>query len=183
VRALTELVLLRHAETTWNAAGRWQGQADPPLSERGRAQVQAAAPELANGGFAGLYTSDLRRASETAAMLGRALGLIPQPDPRLREFHVGLWSGLTHAQIEAGWPGQYARFRMRELDFRPGGGEAPEELVERIEAAFDDIAGRHPDGRVLVVSHGGVARSLAGASLENLEPLSLRRGASGWMPA
>lgn len=179
MRALTELVLLRHAESTWNAEGRWQGQADPPLCERGRAQVEAAAPGLANGGFAGLYTSDLRRASETAAILGGALGLVPRPDPRLREFHVGLWSGLTHAEIEARWPGQYARFRIRELDFRPGGGETPQELQQRVEAAFDDIAARHPDARVLVVSHGGVARSL-GAPLENLGQLPLRRGQAGW---
>ena len=183
MRALTELVLLRHAETTWNAAGRWQGQADPPLSDRGRAQVDAVAPELANAGFAGLYTSDLRRAHETADILGRALGLEPRPDTRLREFHVGLWSGLTHPEIEAGWPGQYARFRIRELDFRPGGGESPEELMHRVHAVFDDIARAHPEQRVLVVSHGGVARSLAGAALENRGTLPLRRGAAGWGPA
>jgi broad specificity phosphatase PhoE len=180
----TELILIRHAESQWNLERRWQGQADPPLSERGRDQVRAAVSRIAELQPAALYTSDLRRAQQTALILGRRIGLEPQLEPRLREFNVGVWSGLTKPEIERRWPGQQARFSFRELDFRPGGGESPRELMARVHEALDEIAGRHPGQRVALVSHGGVAKSLSGSGLENLGALHLRRGEAGrWAPA
>jgi len=180
----TELILIRHGESQWNVEGRWQGQADPPLSERGRTQARDAVERIAGLEPAALYTSNLCRAHETALILGRRIGLEPRIEPRLREFHVGVWSGLTKPEIERRWPGQYARFSFRELDFRPGGGESPRELMARVQAALDEIASRHSGLRVVMVSHGGVAKSLSGSGLVNLGALHLRRGESGrWEPA
>ena len=180
---MAEIVLVRHGESEWNARGLWQGQADPPLSPRGRHQAEHAAGRFALLAPAALYTSDLARARQTAEILGRALALEPRPERRLREFHVGVWAGLSVAEIEAGWPGQYARFRAREPDVRPGGGESPRELLARVRAALDAIAARHPGETVIAVSHGGVARSLARASLEHLDALRLRRAPDGgWSP-
>jgi broad specificity phosphatase PhoE len=180
----TELILIRHGESVWNVEGRWQGQADPPLSERGRSQARDAVWRIAALEAEALYSSNLRRAHETALILGRRIGLEPRVEPRLREFNVGVWSGLTKPEIERRWPGQYARFSFRELDFRPGGGESPRELMARVHEALDEIAHRHAGQRVLLVSHGGVAKSLSGSGLENLGALHLRRGEAGrWKPA
>lgn len=177
----TELILIRHGESVWNAERRWQGQADPPLSERGRAQARAAGAAIAALGPQQLYASDLVRAFETATILGQELGLEPSAEPRLREFHVGEWSGLTMAEIDTRWPGEYARFRNREPDLRPGGGESPRELMQRVLAALGDIAARHPGERVAVVSHGGVARSLTSVVLENLGFVRLgHAGGDAW---
>ena len=84
-------LLIRHAESAWNAAGRWQGQADPPLSPLGREQARAVARELAEAKLDVLLASDLCRALETARRVGAPHGLVPTPDPRLRELDVGRW--------------------------------------------------------------------------------------------
>ena len=180
---MSELLFVRHAESEWNAAGLWQGHADPPLSARGRAQAEEMAQRLAGERFAALYTSDLVRARETAAALGRALALEPRPESRLREIHVGAWTGLSHAEIEAHWPQEYARFLRRDDEARAPGGETRRELRERVRAALEEIAARHPGGRIVVVTHRGVVRSVSpGTGLENAGTLCVRRAGGGWAP-
>lgn len=174
------IVLLRHAESEWNALGRWQGQADPPLSSRGWDRAHALAAELDGTSFAALYASDLSRARDTAGVLGRALGLEPRFEPRLRELHVGAWSGLSRAAIEARWPAEVARVLDMDPEVRPGGGETPRELVRRASAALASMAARHPGGRVLAVTHGGLVRSLTGRRLRHLETVTVTRRGSGW---
>jgi broad specificity phosphatase PhoE len=90
----TSFLLIRHAESEWNAAGRWQGHGDPPLSARGREQAAALARELEGEGVEVLIASDLARSAQTAAILGARWGLAPTPDARLREIDVGRWTGL-----------------------------------------------------------------------------------------
>src|SRR5690606_25454710 len=102
--AAREIWLIRHAESAWNAMGLWQGHADPGLSARGIAQAEALARELAGSGIEAIVASDLRRARETARILGAALGLEPAIDARLRERDLGTWSGLTTPQIAGRWP-------------------------------------------------------------------------------
>ena len=89
------LLLIRHAESSWNVAGRWQGHGDPPLSDRGRVQANALARELARETIDVLVSSDLRRAAETAAILGQARGLPPELNPGVRELDPGDWAGLA----------------------------------------------------------------------------------------
>src|SRR5438093_548398 len=103
--AVTRILLVRHGQSVWNADGRWQGQADPPLSDVGVDQAAAAADSDAVDGVRALYSSDLERARHTAQLLGVRLGLDPVVDVRLRERHAGGWEGCTRAEIEAGWPG------------------------------------------------------------------------------
>ncbi|MGH2760212.1 MAG: histidine phosphatase family protein, partial [Actinomycetota bacterium] len=111
---MTRLLLIRHAESQWNAQGRWQGLADPELSERGRAQALAAASRLA-GTVERIVASDLRRAAETADIIGDTLGLGPvERRAELREIDVGRWSGLTRAEIEERWPDGIARWNRGE---------------------------------------------------------------------
>jgi len=154
------LLLVRHAESVWNAEGRWQGQADPGLSGRGRVQAAELAGRLAAERIEIVVASDLERAAETARIVAAALGLVPHLDARLREHHVGAWSGLTHAEIATRWPEDYARFRAGDADLRPGGGESRRELAARAIRAAAELAAEHPDRRLAFVSHAGFLRAL-----------------------
>jgi broad specificity phosphatase PhoE len=150
---VTRILLVRHGQSVWNADGRWQGQADPPLSDIGVDQAAAAADSDAVDGVRALYSSDLERARRTAQLLGVRLGLDPVVDVRLRERHAGGWEGRTRAEIEAGWPG------FLESGKRPEGYEPDASVLERALAALAAIASAH-DGDVLVVTHGGVVRTV-----------------------
>ena len=161
---MADLLFIRHGESIWNAAGRWQGQADPPLSEVGRRQADALADGLRGESLALLAASDLVRAAETARMVGEALGLTPRLVPELRELDVGIWSGLRHAEIEARFPDELARFRAGDLEVRPGGGESRAEFRRRVCGALDRLFADAPGG-VAVVSHLGVLRAVRPAAV------------------
>jgi broad specificity phosphatase PhoE len=166
----TRFLLIRHAESVWNASGRWQGQADPPLSERGRRQAEAVAADLARTRFDVLISSDLARALETARIIGRATGVEPHVDRRLRELDVGAWAGLGREEIARVAPERLARFESGDPDARPGGGETRREIRQRVRRTFADLASRHAGRRVAVVTHLGVIRALLrGRDLGNAE--------------
>jgi len=165
------LLLIRHAESSWNAAGRWQGHGDPPLSDRGRAQADALARELARETIDVLVSSDLRRAAETAAILGQARGLQPQLNPRLRELDLGDWEGLTSDQIERTAGDVLRRLNDGDLDVRPGGGENLRELEQRALLVVTELVDAHPGRRLAIVTHLGVIRALLG------KPRGVTRGA------
>ena len=154
----TFICLVRHGETAWNAEGRFQGQTDVPLDERGRIQAAELAERLAaEPPFAAIYASDLVRASETASIVGRRLGLPVTPEPGLREIDVGSWSGLRRAEIEVRWPDALGRWVAGE-DAHDG--ESRGALAARVERAALALGSRHPGQRLLLVAHGGVIRSL-----------------------
>jgi probable phosphoglycerate mutase len=157
----TRLLLLRHAQSTWNAAGRWQGWADPPLSEQGRAQAEKAAAELAGEPFATVVSSDLVRARQTADVLAHALDLGPVTiDAGLRERDVGAWSGCTTAEIDERWPGVLDDWRAGRLTSPPDG-EDHAAFAARVVPAVEHAARRGAGGAaVLVVTHGGVIRAV-----------------------
>ena len=142
---MTTLLLVRHGETDWNAERRWQGHADVPLNDRGREQARALAEQLAGEQIDAIYTSDLSRARVTADAVGTRLGVEVVTDPDLREIDVGAIEGLTAEEAKAfeGWQG-----------------EPIEAHAERVLRAVQRIAERHPDGRVLVVTHGGSMRRI-----------------------
>ena len=155
-------LLLRHGQSTWNADGRWQGWADPSLSEAGREQAEAAAALLAGAGETfpgGVVSSDLARARETADIVATAMSLGDvRLDPALRERDVGAWSGLTTAQIEARWPGWLDAWRRGELASPPGG-EDDRHFVSRTLAATERHAAT-ATGDLLLVVHGGLIRAV-----------------------
>lgn len=158
---MTRLLLVRHGESIWNADGRWQGQADPPLSDRGRHQATSAAAGI--GTVDAIVTSDLERAAETGALLGRALGIEPVVvEPRLRERDAGPLSGLTRTEIHEAFP---HLLPDDPAGFHPGpdghpawpdGWEPDDVLWGRVEVALLAIGRLVPDGDVVVVTHGGV---------------------------
>jgi broad specificity phosphatase PhoE len=162
-------LLLRHAQSEWNALGLWQGQADPPLSAHGRRQAAVAATRIASelwfDGFDLVVSSDLARAAQTAEILGEELGLDHSPvlDEGLREYDAGEWSGHTLAEIEARWPGEVERFTQGLVSSPPGGEDRRSfdarvaEAAHRLAALADRTGARG----LLVVAHGGVVGAVA----------------------
>jgi len=149
----TRLILIRHGQTEWNAAGRWQGQADPPLNAIGRAQAERAAGELAAQHIDALISSDLRRARETADVLAARLGLRVQLEPRLREINLGDWQGLYTDEIDRRWPREKQQWHAAPLSVRPPHGETIDELAARVLAAVDDLARQYANQRIALVAH------------------------------
>lgn len=172
--AHTRFLLLRHAQSTWNAVGRWQGWGDPPLSQEGRLQASRAAEWLGATwpSLAEVVSSDLRRARDTAGPMAQRLRLGPVVlDQGVRERDLGEWTGLTAEQIEAAWPGQLARFRDGSL-VRPPRGESTAELTARAMAALERLRDRCPGRDLLVVCHGGVVRAVEAHLGAPPEPLA-----------
>lgn len=168
----TLFVLVRHAESVWNAARRWQGHADPPLSARGREQAARLARALAGERFDVFLSSDLARARETAAAVARVLGREPQVDPVFRELDVGRWTGLVREEIERDDAALLRRFDSEAPDVRAGGAETRSELRDRVRRAAAAWAAARPGGRILLVTHLGVIRALVpGAMPANAELL------------
>ncbi|HEV2475845.1 MAG TPA: histidine phosphatase family protein [Candidatus Dormibacteraeota bacterium] len=154
--ATTRLVLVRHGQSTWNREHRIQGQLDPPLSPEGLRQAELLAHRLAPRRFAGFYTSDLKRALQTAGAIGASIGQVPTPEPSLREIYLGDWEGLTTSDIAERYPEAWAAWvENPDWDVVPGG-EGAALFQARIAAAIADIGERHPHGDVLMVTHGGV---------------------------
>lgn len=165
---MAHVLLVRHGESAWNAEGRWQGQADPPLTDLGLRQAALAAHAV--GSVEAVVASDLQRASVTADVMAEALGVGPVVvDPGWRERSVGEWSGLTRQEIHQRWPGclsdDSVRTRLRRVDGslaerRPPGWESDEHLLERTLAALRRLVAPTGDGDVLVITHGGVIYNL-----------------------
>ncbi len=149
---MTLLYLVRHGRTDWNDTGRFQGQSDPPLNERGRQQAREVATALAGIPFQAVYSSDLRRARQTAQELVARTGLPLRFDRRLREIALGEWEGLVAVDVASRWPALWEAWVRRPSTVRPPGGESLLELEARIRAALDEIASRHR-GTVAVFTH------------------------------
>ena len=155
-------MLVRHGATEWNETKRAQGQADVPLSERGRAQAAAIGNELADWDIGAVYSSDLERASATAQVIASRHGLEVTEDSGFREVDQGEWTGLTTTEIKRRWPELWGP--ARHYTARPGG-ESPAEVRERALAALRRVVESHPDEMVVVVSHGGTIRWLSAEAM------------------
>jgi broad specificity phosphatase PhoE len=165
--SLQRLVLLRHGQTDYNVAGRMQGHIDSQLTEAGLAQAAAVAPEIARIAPDRLISSDLRRAVDTADIVGAACGLPVKLDPRLRETHLGEWQGRTVPEIEETWPGVIAAWRS-DPAWRPPGGESRVDVVRRAGPVVDELDEEFasvPDATVLLVAHGGLIAGLVSGLL------------------
>ncbi len=151
------LLLLRHGRTAWNLERRVQGQLDASLDETGHAQARAVAKEIAAHRPALLWSSDLARASDTAAYVGEASGLEVVTDPRLREYHLGALQGSTYAEIAETQPEVFAGFRRG--DFEAADGESTAEVAARMGAVLRELLDATPSGRLgVAVSHGAAIR-------------------------
>ena len=155
------LLLIRHAESEWNARGLWQGWGDPPLTRAGHAQAADLAARLeARGGIHVVVSSSLRRALQTAEPVAAALGLAVAADVRMRELGVGHWEGRTRTEIEQSDPHGLAAFDSGDPGATAGGSESMQTLAARTRPALAEHLGRVGDGDLAVVVHLGVLRTL-----------------------
>lgn len=155
-----DLIVIRHAQSEWNAIGRWQGHSDPPLSALGQAQAADLARELASTSPDRIEVSDLLRARQTAAALLKQWNAPARTDSRYRELDLGEWSGLTRQEIEARDPAILKPFDARVLSAAAPGGESREQFYGRVEAALVDLCERCAGETVAIVTHGGFVYSL-----------------------
>lgn len=150
------IILVRHGETEWNSLRRIQGQLDIPLNEVGHGQARAVARRLGATPVVAVYTSDLARSSQTAEPIAAACGVAARLDRRLRERHFGQLQGCYYEALQKSDPERHRRMQARDLEFDMDGGETLPDLHRRVTEALHDIVARHPEGTVVVVTHGGV---------------------------
>ena len=152
----TRIIAIRHGETAWNVDTRIQGHLDIPLSANGRWQAERLAEALRDEPLTAIYASDLTRAWETAAYVGRATGVNVTPEIGLRERGFGDFEGKTFAEIEVLLPEQSLRWRTRDPEFSPAGGETLVALRARVVEAAQRLASQHPGEQIALIGHGGV---------------------------
>lgn len=166
---MTLLTVIRHGQTEWNAEGRIQGHTDTELSAEGRRQAHEVAVRLAATNFDFIYSSDLRRARDTAKPLAQRQALPINEEQGLREWHMGQYEGMTHTLAKTRGGSDYERFRRFEPGYAVPGGEPYNDFRDRVLLAVQTIAQRHPDHHVAIFTHGGVVLTL----LRHLDRLPL----------
>jgi probable phosphoglycerate mutase len=152
----TRLIAVRHGETAWNVDARLQGHLDIPLNERGHEQARRAARSLAEDRPDIVVSSDLSRAHATAQAIASFIGCPLVLEPELRERSFGSFQGMTHVEVAERWPDQALRWKSRDPDFAPGGGESLNVFYARCVNATLRIAQQYAGRTVVVVAHGGV---------------------------
>ncbi len=159
-RGDTHLLAIRHGETAWNSQGRFQGHLNSELNQEGLAQANALGARFVNERFDLLFSSDLGRALQTASAIAMCTGHEMVVEPRLRERNMGIFQGLTPAEVQARYPGEYARFSTRDPDYVIPEGESMRQFFERSVACFTELAARHAGLTLAAITHGGVLAML-----------------------
>ena len=156
-----QVILVRHGETDWNLAGRFQGHADLGLNAKGKSQAMGVAELLASEEVDVIFTSDLARAVETGRHIGAVHGVPLIMEPLLREISFGAWEGLTFRELQAEYPEVLKDWLQDPFTFRVPGGETAGELGERVLLAWDKILHESNSAQtVVIVAHAGPLRML-----------------------
>lgn len=161
----TRVIAIRHGETAWNAQLRMQGQIDIELNDTGHRQALRLAEALADSGITRLYASDLRRAMQTAQPIAARCGIALDTDRGLRERNFGVFEGQRWVDLERLWPDEARRWRERNGDFAPDGGESLAAFNARCVESATRLAARHPGETIALVVHGGVLDCLYRAAV------------------
>jgi broad specificity phosphatase PhoE len=159
---MTKVFIVRHGATDWNNLKRAQGHADIDLNDEGRKQAAETAQHLAGESLDAVYSSDLKRAVDTARPIADTHGLEVRTDARFREIDQGEWEGLHTDEIRTRWPTLWGPHRH--YNARPGG-ESPQQVRARALAGLKDAVAAHPNGTIVLVSHGGTIRWIAAEAL------------------
>jgi broad specificity phosphatase PhoE len=158
---MLKLYLVRHGQTAFNAQGRLQGWLDVPLDETGLAQAQQLAQHFCDQGIQVIYASPLVRAAHTAHVIAKACGCEVILDERLREYHMGDWSGLTRAEVLA----LSSTPEAADVELQIPNGESAHDAHARVATWLCDLLARHAEQTVLAVSHGGVLGAMLAVML------------------
>jgi broad specificity phosphatase PhoE len=158
--AMTEIWFVRHGQTDWNVAHRFQGQINTPLNANGFAQAKVLAETLVGHKFAALYSSDITRARQTAEIISARLGLPVQIEPFLREISQGRWQNLTLEEVAMRYPDEMRAVICDPAGTHAHGGESYYDVAARITSAADAMAAAHPEQKVLAVAHAAIIGSI-----------------------
>ena len=161
----TEIILIRHGETEWNSQKRMQGHSNSDLSSVGQAQIQALGQWMKNVPFDLIYSSDSLRAKQTAEAITQFSGHELQFDQRLREKNLGVFEGLTSEEARERHPEVFRLFKTAGSKYVIDEGESTQQLQDRALEIVDEIRIKHPEERVLLVTHGGFIRVVMKHSL------------------
>lgn len=169
---MTRIIFVRHGETDWNVARRYQGQTDIPLNDKGIYQAQLAAKRLAGEPIAAVYASDLQRAVYTAEVIAKEHQLTVTPMAEFREISFGEWEGSCFASLDTGAREQIDKIFTDPANIEVPGGENFQQVQARAVRGIEQLIAKHPDETVLVVSHGAAIRTILchalGMSLANV---------------
>ena len=152
---MAKLILIRHGETEWNATGRIQGHRPVSLNERGQQQAQAVAHRLKNEPFDALYSSDLKRTVQTADAIANLTHHPIHTDARVREWDLGILSGLTRAEAETQHPNAYAIYNDSRVNDPIPNGESIHNRYTRVTTCLEEISANHPNQTIIIITHGG----------------------------
>jgi probable phosphoglycerate mutase len=161
----TEIILIRHGETEWNSQKRMQGHSNSDLSSVGQAQIQALGQWMKNVPFDLIYSSDSPRAKQTAEAITQFSGHELQFDQRLREKNLGVFEGLTSEEARERHPEVFRLFKTAGSKYVIDEGESTQQLQDRALEIVNEIRIKHPEERVLLVTHGGFIRVVMKHSL------------------
>ena len=161
----TEIILIRHGETEWNSQQRMQGHSNSDLSSVGQAQIQALGQWMKNVPFDLIYSSDSLRAKQTAEAITQFSGHELQFDQRLREKNLGVFEGLTSEEARERHPEVFRLFKTAGSTYVIDEGESTQQLQDRALEIVNEIRIKHPEERVLLVTHGGFIRVVMKHSL------------------
>jgi len=161
----TEIILIRHGETEWNSQQRMQGHSNSDLSSVGQAQIQALGQWMKNVPFDHIYSSDSLRAKQTAEAITQFSGHELKIDLRLREKNLGVFEGLTSEEARERHPEVFRLFKTAGSKYVIDEGESTQQLQDRALEIVDEIRIKHPEERVLLVTHGGFIRVVMKHSL------------------
>jgi len=188
--SIKRVVFIRPGETDWNRDERHQGNVAIPLNEHGRQQARRLANYIRNMGITALYTSDTKRALETAELLAERLGFTPIVDARLREREIGLWQGLTKNEMETWYPADYAKLRADPQGYAVPGGESRADVQKRMVAFFEELQQKEQGETVGIISHTTAihellevltpGRSSDDIIVTNTSVTTIRHDTAGW---
>ena len=175
------VLLARHGQTDWNAAGKIQGVSDIPLNDRGREQALSLAERVRAEGVAVIYTSPLKRALETSEIVGAALGVGVRVAGELTELSFGDWEGCSWGEIGERWPAEFAAYAADRRNYAPPNGESYAAMLSRAKPFVGSLRARPGGGTALCVCHSAVMRGIlaeeAGFSVgESYKKLKLPNG-------
>lgn len=163
---MTKVIFIRHGETEWNFLGKYQGQAEVPLTEKGREQARLLAKNFPSDKLDAIYSSDLSRAMETAGFVADRFNIKVNPEPAFREMNFGDWEGLTYKEISARWQGEMEQFLKRPDILKVPNGENFPSLQQRATTKLYELIAKHDGQIIAVTAHGGVLRTLLADALE-----------------
>ncbi|MCR5756906.1 MAG: histidine phosphatase family protein [Selenomonas sp.] len=162
---MTKVIFIRHGQTEWNVTGRYQGQSDVELTEKGRQQAVQLADNFPVEKIDAIYASDLQRAMVTAETIAHKFGLSVQPEPAFRELSFGQWEGLTYQQIVANWEDAMVNFMQHPDIMEIPDGESFPEVQRRAMLRLQELIREHDGQTIVVVAHGAVLRTILAAAL------------------